>query len=607
MFTHLWPRLGTRDHRAPRSRNRKRPVRRLCLEPLEDRCLMAGNVVLDWNQALLGAIGATGTSAPAASRSLAIVHAAMYDAVNAIDRTHAPYFVDVTAAPGTSREAAAAVAAYRASVSLFPTQTGRFEAALARSLDGIPLGPPRTDGIALGESVATALLDWRSTDGSDRTVVYTPGTNPGDWQPTPPAFAAPLLPHWGDVTPFALTSGDQFRAAGPPALTSREYTAAFNEVKELGAANSTIRSAEGTEIALFWADPSPRHWNQIAASVSEAQGLTLSQNARLFALLNLAGADAYIATWDTKYTYNFWRPVTAIRAADTDGNPATLADPTWTPLIATPAHPSYSSGHSAFGAAAATALAGFFGTDAIAFTSTTTDLPGVTRSFASFSAAANENARSRLLGGIHWTFDNLDGLAAGRAVGDYVVTNFLLPMPPVAVESVVVNDGSAQRSMVNSLTVTFNRVVTIDPRAFELRRQDGSLVGLTILTSVVDGRTVAALTFTGADVVGGSLADGNYTLSVRGDRVHDRWGRELDGDGNGLPSGDRTDAFFRLYGDSDGDGDVDRLDRDRFRSALHTTAGEPGYLWYFDFDGDGDVDSRDRGQFGRRFGTHLNP
>jgi acetyl esterase/lipase len=182
-------------------------------------------------------------------------------------------------------------------------------------------------------------------------------------------------------------------------------------------------------------------------------------------------------------------------------------------------------------------------------------------------------------------------------------TNFAL----ARVEGVQINDGSAQRSMVNRVTVTFNRVMTFDPGALELRRQDGSLVGLNITTAVVDGRTVAALTFTGADIIGGSLADGHYTLTARADRVHDRWGRELDGDGNGTAGGDRSDAFFRLFGDSDGDGDVDGLDRHRFRSAFHTTAGEPGYLWYFDFDGDGDVDGRDHRQLSRRFGTHLNP
>jgi hypothetical protein len=390
---------------------------------------------------------------------------------------------------------------------------------------------------------------------------------------------------------------------GPPALDSQEYTDAFYEVKELGAANSASRTAEETQIARFWADSSVPHWNRIAATVSEGQGLTLPQTDRLFALMNLTTADAYIASFETKYVFDFWRPVTAIRAADIDGNPDTVADPNWTPLVVTPPMPAYTSGHATFGAAAAVALAGFFGTDAIAFTSTSDFLSGVTRSYASFSEAADENARSRLLAGIHWSFDNDDGQSAGRALGDYVVSNFLVPAP-ARVETVAVNDGSDQRS-VTSLTVTFDGPVTLAPGAFELRGADGGLVELIVATSVENGRTVAVLTFAGAELVGGSLADGSYTLAVRADLVHDRWDGELDGDGDGSAGGDRVDAFSRLFGDSDGDGDgdVDRLDRDLFRSAL-TKIAEDGYLWYFDFDGDGDVDGLDNGQFNRRFGQY---
>jgi hypothetical protein len=172
------------------------------------------------------------------------------------------------------------------------------------------------------------------------------------------------------------------------------------------------------------------------------------------------------------------------------------------------------------------------------------------------------------------------------------------------VESVVVNDGSAQRSMVNRITVTFGGVAVLDPGAIELRRQDGSLVNFRPDVSVLGGKSVAVLTFAGPEFVGGSLADGNYTLTVRSDRVHDRWGRELDGDGDGSAGGDRADGFFRLFGDSDGDGDVDGIDRDRFRSAFKSSAGDASYLWYFDFDGDGDVDGHDNGQFNRRFGKH---
>jgi hypothetical protein len=173
---------------------------------------------------------------------------------------------------------------------------------------------------------------------------------------------------------------------------------------------------------------------------------------------------------------------------------------------------------------------------------------------------------------------------------------------PAQVSSVAVNDGSTQRSMVNSVTVTFDGEVTLGSGAFALSRQDGSLVELIVSASLVDGRTVAVLTFAGADIIGGSLADGSYALTVRADQVHDRWGRQLDGDGDGSAGGDRADGLHRLFGDADGDGDVDQLDRDRFRAAFHTTAGGPGYVWYFDGDGDGDVDGRDNGQFNRRFG-----
>jgi PAP2 superfamily protein/hemolysin type calcium-binding protein len=415
-----------------------RPRCYLQLEILEDRLVPSADMVLQWNDAVREAIRIGGTPAPAAGRIMAITHAAVYDSVNALDRTHEVYLVDALAHPRASREAAVAAAAHRALVAFYPTQAATLDAKLAASLATVPDGKAEDDGVALGRSVADQILSLRRNDGSGVVLPpYLGSTEPGQWRPTPPANAPGLAPHWGGVTPFTMTSGHQFRPEGPPALTSAEYTAAFNEVKELGAAGSTSRSAEETEIALFWVGASPSHWNQITAGVSQARGLTLSENARLFALLNLAGADAYITCFETKYTYNFWRPVTAIRAADTDGNPDTLTDSTWTPLIATPAHPAYSSGHSTFGAAAATVLAGFFGTDNIAFTSSTTNLPGVTRSFASFSAAADENARSRLLAGIHWTFDNLDGLSAGRALGDHVVSNFLRPVEQAPVAGIV--------------------------------------------------------------------------------------------------------------------------------------------------------------------------
>src|SRR5204862_6848367 len=231
-------------------------------------------------------------------------------------------------------------------------------------LVGIPAGRAR-QGTEVGHEVARQILVWRSSDGSAATVSYTPGTNPGDWQPTPPANLPALAPQWPDVTPFALSAGSQFRPAAPPALTSAAYAAAFNEVKSLGRADSTTRTDEQTQIARFWNDGlgtafAMGYWNRIAQQVATDQGLSLVQDARLFALLNIAEADAQISCWDAKYTYNLWRPVTAVRAADTDGNPDTAADPGWTSLLTTPNFPSYTSAHSTLSAAAAGALPDLF-------------------------------------------------------------------------------------------------------------------------------------------------------------------------------------------------------------------------------------------------------
>jgi hypothetical protein len=280
----------------------------------------------------------------------------------------------------------------------------------------------------MGRSAAHRVLAQRRHDGADEVVEYVPPAGPGMWQPTPPANAPAVLPQWPGVTPFALASADQFRPAGPPDVTSPEFAADFNEVKSLGARNSTTRTAEQTQIALFWADGAgtatpPGHWNEIAQQLAIDQGNNLVENARMFALLNVALADAGIASWDAKYAYHCLRPVTAIRNAAGDGNDLTEADVAWTPLIGTPPFPSYVSGHSTFSAAAATVLAGFFGTDDLTFTTTSEGLPGVTRSFTSLSQAAEEAGRSRIYGGIHFEFDNADGLALGRAVGQYVLTH----------------------------------------------------------------------------------------------------------------------------------------------------------------------------------------
>jgi membrane-associated phospholipid phosphatase len=405
----------------------------LRVEPLEDRCLLSANVVLEWNQLALHAVGQARLSPVFVSRDLAITQAAVYDAVAAIDRSFEPYHAHVKASRGASLEAAAAQAAHDTLTALFPTQASTFDSALAADLAGIPPGRAR-QGTEVGSEVARQILDWRSTDGSvpdPNAPPYVPGTDPGDWRPTPPAFLPALAPQWPQVTPFALTSGAQFRPDAPPALDSAAYAAAFDEVKDLGRADSTTRTDEQTQIAKFWNDGlgtafAMGYWNRIAQQVATDQGLSLVQDARLFALLNIAEADAIISCWDAKYTYNLWRPVTAIQAADTDGNPDTGADAGWTPLLVTPNFPSYTSAHSTVSGAAAGVLTALFGADHH-FTVSADGLPGVTRSFDSFGAAAAEAGQSRIYGGIHYQFDNVAGQQLGHSVADYVVGGFLRP------------------------------------------------------------------------------------------------------------------------------------------------------------------------------------
>jgi membrane-associated phospholipid phosphatase len=390
------------------------------------------DVVLLWNETALNAIRADRTAPPLAARNLAIMHAAVFDAANALTRTHRPYFVEVTVNGGESSEAAAAVAAHRTLVTLFPQQVGIFDAALDAALDPLPDGPAKRDGILLGQYVAEKMLALRARDGADARVAYRPPAGPGQWQPTPPDYRAALLPQWPSLTCFCMKSGSQFRAPGAPALGSRAYWTAYQEVKALGGARSLVRTPEQTQIAMFWKDGDgtatpPGHWNQIAQVVAETRGLSLSDNARLFALLNLALADAGIMAWDCKYHFNYWRPIQAVRSSPVTADPATSGDPNWTPLIDTPPFASYTSGHSSFSGAGAGALANFFGSDNVAFTSRSDGLPGVTRSFQSFWQAAQEAGKSRIYGGIHWEFDNADGLATGRALADYVTQNYLTP------------------------------------------------------------------------------------------------------------------------------------------------------------------------------------
>ncbi len=360
------------------------------------------------------------------------MHAAIYDAVNAIDRTHRPYLVRLSGVPrDASQEAAAAAAAHQVLVALYPGFKTTLDAELQQFLAQIPDGNDKVEGIRIGQTVADRILALRSNDGSNaKPIPYVFGTAPGDYQSTPPNFPAqPQFTHWSHVTPFALERASQFRPGPPPALTSDAYSDALNQIKSLGIANSTTATADEALTGRFWNGAIQNYWNEIAQTISLAHSLTTGQNARLFALLNLSFADDVIAFYDAKYTYNFWRPVTAIRAGDSDNNAETVADPNWLPEVGkTAPDPSYPGAHAVISAAGAEVLISFLERDRFEFNVTSEVLPGVERSFTSFSAAAEEATLSRIFGGQHFRFDLTTGQRLGRDVADFVLGNFLTPV-----------------------------------------------------------------------------------------------------------------------------------------------------------------------------------
>jgi hypothetical protein len=389
------------------------------------------NPVLQWNRALLVIVRTPGAQ-PATihpTRSFAIMHAAIYDAVNAIDKTHKSYFVNLRGvSQSASQDAAAAVAAHEVLVGLYPQFQAMLDAQLQQSLAQIPDGAHKADGIIVGQIAADGILALRSNDGSNAPPIpYVFGNAPGDYQSTPPNFPQqPQFTHWSHVTPFALERADQFRPGPPPDLTSERYATVFNQVKSLGIANSTTATADQALTGRFWNGAIQNYWNEITQTVAMERNLTTAQSARLFALLNLTFADGVIAFYDAKYVYNFWRPVTAIRAADTDNNPETLADPNWLPQSTNTApDPSYPGAHAVISAAGASVLISFFDSDHFDLTVTSEVLEGVTRSFTRLSAAEEEATLSRIFAGQHFRSDLTAGQRLGRKVADFVVDNFL--------------------------------------------------------------------------------------------------------------------------------------------------------------------------------------
>jgi hypothetical protein len=386
-----------------------------------------GDTLTDWNTHATTLAAAAGLNPLAQSRLFAMMHVATHDALNSIESRYEAYFYEGSV-PGASPEAAVASAAHAVLLANLPAQQWALDTAYAISLAAIPEGPAKQAGIEVGHAVALAILQLRSNDGSSDPMLYTPGTEPGDWRPTPPLYLPAFLPGWGQVTCFAVRSGEQFRPDPPEVfdLTSEKYAREFNEVKSIGDANSTTRTDEQSEIARFWYEPSQAGWNRIGRVVSAQYGLDLWENARLFALLNLALADGYIVGFNIKYHYNFWRPVTAIQAADTDGNPRTIPDPLWLPYLITPMSPDFPSTHSVLGAAAAKVLENYFGTDFISFSMTSgAPFPGITRAFVSFSHAAQENADSRVYAGIHFRSACIHGLRVGERIGAFTFKHHL--------------------------------------------------------------------------------------------------------------------------------------------------------------------------------------
>ena len=380
----------------------------------------SANPVVEWNRALLGILRTPGAQ-PATvhpTRSLALLHAAIYDAVVSIDHSAPAYRISISAPRRASRPAAADAAAATVLDALYPSTSSTTDTQLREDLSALGGGGRVQDGARVGRTVATRLLALRANDGSAATPpAYTSTAQPGDFTPPPPALAAPVFTHWSQVTPFVLRTAGQLRPAAPPPVTSPAYSAALREAESLGSATSTTRTDDQTQIARFWAAPIWNYWNEIAQSAVLAKRADLDTSARAFGLMDLAQADTTIAFYDAKYAYRVWRPVSAIRATDDSG---------WTPLATTPSDPSYPGAHSAISAASAAVLTAVLGGHQhIAVTSEA--LPGVTRSFTSFRAAALEAGLSRIYAGVHTRFDHEAGATLGQQVGRFVLDRALRP------------------------------------------------------------------------------------------------------------------------------------------------------------------------------------
>jgi hypothetical protein len=386
----------------------------------------AADAVAFWNEiAVTASVVHAGRAAAVSPVDLAYVHAAIYDVVVALRGGYQPFAVALDTVPaGASVDAAIASAAHRVLLTLFPLDHVYLDDRYSAALNGIADGQAKTDGIAVGEQVASQLLASRTGDGWNAVVVYVPGSGPGVWQPTAPA--PPIAPWLAVMHPFAFSNPSQFRAEPPPRLASAQWAEDYQEVQLVGSSTSAVRSPEQTETGRFYGEHAGIQYGRIFRAFAAERGLTLEDSARLFAQLYVTSADAIIACFDSKYYYSFWRPITAIRAGDSDGNDATIADPSWTPLLPTPNHPEYPSAHGCFTASIATALADFFDTKRVTITLTST-VTNTSRTFLSTDDMIREIIDARVWAGIHYRTSVVHGAVIGRQVAHWVSKRYFLP------------------------------------------------------------------------------------------------------------------------------------------------------------------------------------
>jgi len=402
-----------------------------CAESVDDR----PNQVLEWNQIFIDLLISPSTVNAASPRLAAIVHTAIFDAYNGIERRYTPIYVDNEAPRGASRRAAVIAAAYTALVGLFPSQKTSLDDRYAASLaaltdDGEDGGESLDRGVAWGIDVARAVLDWRATDGFNAIYpAFAGGPAVGQWRPIPPAVSMSSQP-LAFTSMFVLDSNTQFRPGPPRALSSPTYTDDFNAVKALGRKTGSTRTDDQTTLAPFWEGNASVHWNQAANQMARANHLSISDCNRLLAVLNIAMADTIFTTWSAKRAYGerfwevTWRPATSILLAETDGNSNTASDPNWVPLVTTPSHPEYPAGHPSLNGAGATVLLSYFAGKQQTFTLTTLNLPG-SRTYTSIAQARSDGNNARVWGGMHYPSTVAISNAEGEAIANYINQNFM--------------------------------------------------------------------------------------------------------------------------------------------------------------------------------------